>query len=131
MENQVYLSKQFYQCPFLNKSWVFECCKVQVGILRYSKLHNGLMAKPWVGLKGLSPRNRFDLHASCGAVLWWLSLLYSFIHHSLNSGSAQVQILVMKCHVPDSEDLWQWFRLQIKLNSFYWSTIHKNKSSNK
>ena len=30
----------------------------------------------------------------CVAVVWWLSLLHNFIHHCLNSGSAQVQILL-------------------------------------
>ena len=31
--------------------------------------------------------------------------------------------------IRDGEDLWQWSRLEIKLNAFRWSTIPQNKSS--
>ena len=31
------------------------------------------------------------------SVVWWLSLLHNFIQQSLNSGSAQVQILLAAC----------------------------------
>ena len=47
-----HLSTQFYQCPFLNKNWVFECCKMQVGVSRYCKLCNGFLAKPWREFRG-------------------------------------------------------------------------------
>ena len=47
---------------------------------------------------------------SSGAVVWWLSLQNNFIQLSLNSGS-------------DSEDLWQWIWLEIRLNAFCRSTI--------
>ena len=43
--------------------------------------------------------------------------MHNFIQQSLNSGSAQVQIL------RDGEDLWQWSWLEISLNAFRWSTI--------
>ena len=42
---------QFYWCPLLNKDLVFECCKVQVAVLRCFKLPNEFMPKPWWGLE--------------------------------------------------------------------------------
>ena len=49
---------------------------------------------------------------------------YSF-NKSLNSGSAQVQILLAAgvWEIRDDEDLWQWSRLEIRLNVFRWLTI--------
>ena len=43
--------------------------------------------------------NKLSIH-NCvwgGAVVQWLSLLHNFIQQSLNSGSAQVQILLVAC----------------------------------
>ena len=34
---------------------------------------------------------------TCGIMVQWLSLLHNFIQQSLNSGSAQVQILLVVC----------------------------------
>ena len=54
----------------------------------------------------------------------WLSLLHNFIQKSLNSGSAQVQILLAECRryvmvrISDCGSL-----VEIRLNAFHWSTI--------
>ena len=62
-----------------------------------------------------------SLSYQCGAVVQWLSLLHNFIRQSLNSGSAQVQILLMACcrfkmvRISDNKE--------IRLNAFRWSTI--------
>ena len=59
-------------------------------------------------LKMSVPRKRYDSLDLCipwtqlfmhtrGTVLQWLSLLHSFIQLSLNSGSAQVQTLLVAC----------------------------------
>ena len=37
----------FTNVHFLNEDWVFEFCKVQVGVLRCCKLCNGIMMEPW------------------------------------------------------------------------------------
>ena len=58
-----------------------------------------------------------------GTVVWWLSLLHNFIQLSLNSGSAQAQTLLGVSEIRDGEDLWQWSRLEIRLNTFRRSTI--------
>ena len=52
----------------------------------------------------------------------WLSLLHNFIQLSLNSSSAQVQILPV-LEIRDGEDPRQWSRLKIRLNAFRWSII--------
>ena len=33
----------------------------------------------------------------CGAVMWWLRQLHSLVQQSLDSGSAQVQVLLAVC----------------------------------
>ena len=45
-----------------------------------------------------------------------ISLLHNFIQLSLNSGSAQVQTLLVE--IRDGEDIWQWSRLKIRPNTF-------------
>ena len=51
-------------------------------------------------------------------------LLHNFIQQSLNSGSAQVQILLNGVsEIRDGEYLWQCSRLEIRLNAFRRSTI--------
>ena len=55
-----------------------------------------------------------------------LSFLRNFIQQILNSDSAEVQGSNPLCSVSkvrDDEDLWQWSRLEIRLNTFHWSTI--------
>ena len=54
--------------------------------------------------------------------MYWLPLLQNFIQQSLDSGSAQFQIL-LAAEIYDGEDLWQWSRLKIRLSAFRWSTI--------
>ena len=46
--------------------------------------------------KSTSKINFLMLH-TCGDMVYWLSLLHNFIQQSLNSGSAQVQILLVVC----------------------------------
>ena len=45
-----HLSKQFYECPFLNKEQVFECCKMHFGIstsvASWQSIGGGLWSKP-------------------------------------------------------------------------------------
>ena len=60
-----------------------------------------------------------------GAVVQWLSLLHNFIQQNLNSGSAQVQILLATCRrfamVRISDNGPDW--LEIRLNAFRRSTM--------
>ena len=61
---------------------------------------------------------------SYGAAVWWLSLLHNFIQQSLNSGSCAGSNPVRGVsEIRDGEDLRQWSRLEIRLNTFLPSTI--------
>ena len=54
----------------------------------------------------------FNFNGLCGAVVYWLSLLHNFILQSLNSGSAQVQILLTVC--------WRFAMVRISDNGPSW-----------
>ena len=45
--------------------------------------------------------------------LYWLTHMHKFIQQSLNSSSAQVQILLTACHICDFENHWQWSWVKI------------------
>ena len=49
--------------------------------------------------------------------------MHNFIQLNLNSGSAQVQALLSAWQTRDGENLWQWSRLEIRLNTFRRSSI--------
>ena len=53
----------------------------------------------------------------------WCSELHIFIQLTLNSGSALVQLVTCCGCGCGSLDLWQFFRLEIRLNAFRRSTI--------
>ena len=55
-----------------------------------------------------------------GAVVCWLSLLHNFIQLSLNAGSNPARGV---SEIHNSEDLWQWSQLEIRLNAFRRSTV--------
>ena len=51
-------------------------------------------------------------------------MVYSFIQQSLNSGFAQVQILLaIFREISDGDDLWQWSRLEVRLYTYLRSSI--------
>ena len=62
--------------------------------------------------------------------MWWLSLLHNFIQISPElrpfAGSNPARGV---SEIRDGKDLWQWSRLEIRLNAFRQSTIPQNNSS--
>ena len=60
------------------------------------------------------------------AVVQWLSLLHNFIQQSLNSGSPQIQILLVACQRFEMVRIYDNAWLEIRLNALCQSTIpHK------
>ena len=56
--------------------------------------------------------------------MWCCGVLHNFIQLSLNSSSAQIQILLLACRkFVNGENLRQWSRLEKKTKTFRRSTI--------